>query len=203
MFWTLSSFPTCQWHVFLSHCREDRVDLVSPLNEQLREAGVIPWLDREDYPYGRDSRTALRDGILRCRHTVLLITNSTLAQARGWTVQELCWAELLQGNLTIPGGFLQNVILPLFFVDRAHPDLCSSVWNVLLDRGQFYEIANGDPVPWAKTQVVNFLRREEILTQEMATRSKRDAIFRAGLKARPDGLRRRVTQFDPGPLPSQ
>ena len=201
MFWTISSFPDCQWHIFLSHCREDRAPLVHPLDERLRVAGVLSWLDRDDYAYGRDSRTALRDGILRCRHTVMLITKTTLTQSRGWAVQELCWAELLQANLVIPGGTLQNVILPLFFVDPTHPDLAPSVWNLLLDRGRFYGENDGDQVEWAASQVLEFLRREEKQTQDLAVLSKRDPAFRAGLKDRVPGLFQRVTSSNP-PLPS-
>ncbi len=53
MLWQIQSFPSCTHHVFLSHCREDREWLVFPLEEELRRRGVIPWLDRHEYPYGR------------------------------------------------------------------------------------------------------------------------------------------------------
>ena len=38
VFWTISSFPDCQWHVFLSHCREDRARLVDLLLDSLQDA---------------------------------------------------------------------------------------------------------------------------------------------------------------------
>ena len=58
MFWQITSYPRCEYHVFLSHCAVDRSTLVYPVYEDLMRRGIIPWLDREDYYYGRDSRSA-------------------------------------------------------------------------------------------------------------------------------------------------
>ena len=89
MLWTIRHFPPCSHHVFLSHSREDRADLVDPIYLQLREQRIVPWLDRHDYAYGRDSRIALQDGILRSRHVVFLITLNLLNSPRGWCALEL------------------------------------------------------------------------------------------------------------------
>jgi hypothetical protein len=83
VFWTIESFPPCTHHVFLSHSAEDRQELVVPVFELLSRRGVMPWLDRHDYPYGRGSRAALRDSILPCRHTVFFVTPAMLRQPRG------------------------------------------------------------------------------------------------------------------------
>src|SRR6266852_341518 len=144
MQWLLRSFPFCTHHVFLSHCREDRDWLVFPLYEALRHEGVIPWLDEHDYPYGRTSFEALRDGVLRCRHIVFLVTLGMLAQPRGWGIVELAWADLLQENLREAGGVLQNVILPLFFLPHDDPNLPRSAWQPLRDRAAFHTPGDGE-----------------------------------------------------------
>lgn len=83
MFWQIHSYPPCDHHAFLSHCADDRAWLVHPVFDELKARGIIPWLDREDYYYGRDSRTALRDGLLRSRHVVFFVTRAMLGYTRG------------------------------------------------------------------------------------------------------------------------
>jgi len=119
VFWKVDSYPVCTRHVFLSHCREDYDDLVRPVYDALKSEGVVGWLDREDYTYGRDSRTALRDGVLRSRHVVFFITPAMISTGRGWCVFELAYAEILQANLLHAGGPLLNVFLPLFFLPQS------------------------------------------------------------------------------------
>ena len=89
MFWQIASYPFCEFHVFLSHCAEDRDWLILPVYDALAQRGIIPWLDREDYYYGRDSRSALRDGLLRSRHVVFFITQAMLDNSRGWCAWNL------------------------------------------------------------------------------------------------------------------
>ena len=98
MFWQITSFPKCEHHAFLSHCAEDRAVLVRPVYDRLLAAGVVPWLDQEHYYYGRDSRAALRDGILRSRHVVFFITDAMLDTPRGWCVFELAMTEVAELN---------------------------------------------------------------------------------------------------------
>jgi hypothetical protein len=104
VFWQLQSYPVCTHHVFLSHSREDHDPLVRPVSDALVADGVVPWLDREDYYYGRDSRSALRDGVLRSRHAVFFVTAELIASGRGWCAFELAFAEVLQATLAWPGG---------------------------------------------------------------------------------------------------
>ncbi len=198
MFWTVRNFPTCTHHVFLSHSNEDRDSLVIPAYRALVERGVVPWLDRHDYPYGRGSRAALRDSIPACRHVVFFVTPAMLDQARGWRVQELAWTELLQDNLVRSGGPLANVFLPLYLVPHGDDRLPRSVWQAVRDRGVVWGGAT-DRLTWAVDQIVAFLRREQTLSDRFRAVARRDEDFRHELKARE--LVDRVTRFDPQPLP--
>lgn len=200
MFWQITSFPKCDHHVFLSHCADDRDWLVYPVYERLRLLGVIPWLDREDYYYGRDSRTALRDGLLRSRHVVFFITLGMMDYRRGWCHMELAYADLLQLNFDWPGARLLHLELPLFFLDRADPEIARTAWSALRDRGHFHHPSDGDPVAWTVDQIIAFLHREQALALNMASALKPGSPSRIQLAGRP-GLAERVTIFDPGPIP--
>lgn len=202
MFWQITSYPRCEYHVFLSHCADDRQRLVYPVYDELRRRGVIPWLDREDYYYGRDSRTALRDGLLRSRHVVFFITLAMMDYRRGWCPMELAYSDLLQTNLVHPGGPLLNYELPLYFLDRTDPELPRTVWGAPRDRGTFHHPSDDDYVAWAIDQISDFLHREQALALNMAKvivpgqRIQRELVERGQ-----PGLIERVTQFDPSPIP--
>jgi TIR domain len=199
VFWSVAAFPSCTHHVFLSHCREDHDDLVRPVYELLATNNISGWLDREDYHYGRDSRTALRDAILRSRHTVFFVTPALLATGRGWCVLELAYAELLQASLVRPGGALANVILPLFFVPQSDDALPRTVWQLARDRGRFCDAPSAGRADWAVAEIARFLRDEQRIAADCAAFYKQDKAFRKELAAR-TGLTERATQFDPHPL---
>lgn len=203
MFWQLASFPKCEHHLFLSHCAEDRESLVWPVFERLQAAGVKPWLDREDYQYGRDSRTALRDAFGVSRHVVFFVTDHLLTTTRGWCILELGYAEIMQANLLGPGGTLLNVFLPLYFVRQTDERLPRSVWQLGRDRGSFYDSgSSGDRVAWCVAQLLAFLRREQRQTTRLAAHLREDARLRKQLAATP-GLLDRVTKFAPSRIPAR
>lgn len=200
MFWQITSYPRCEYHVFLSHCAVDRQNLVYPVYDELQRRMAIPWLDREDYYYGRGSRTSLRDGLLRSRHVVFFVTLGMMDYRRGWCQMELAYSDLVQANFARPGGNLLNFDLPLFFLDRGDPELLRTVWNALCDHGRFHHLSDGDPVTWAVDQIIGFLGREQHLALDMAK------VLVPGQPlynsvARRHGLLERVTQFDPSPIP--
>ena len=199
MFWEIASFPRCEFHVFLSHCAVDRPSLVYPVYDELMRRKIIPWLDREDYYYGRDSRTALRDGLLRSRHVVFFITLGMMDYKRGWCAMELAYSDLLQTNLTHAGQPLLNFELPLIFLERTNPELPQTAWNCARDRGVFHSPANGDAVAWAANQIAAFLHREQDLALDMAKVVVPGQAVHGDLARRP-GLVERITQFDPGPI---
>lgn len=200
MFWQILAYPRCEYHVFLSHCAEDGRQLVHPVYDRLQQLRIIPWLDREDYYYGRESRTALRDGLLRSRHVVFFITLGMMDYRRGWAHLELAYSDLLQANLTHAGGPLMNVELPLFFLNHGDSGLLPTVWNALRDRGRFHSPADGDPVEWAVRQIQVFLQREQSLALDMAKVIVPGSPMHDRLSEH-HGLLERVTRFDPGPIP--
>jgi len=201
MLWQLRFFPACTHHVFLSHCREDREWLVFPLFESLQQQQIIPWLDRHDYPYGRNSFGALREGILKSRHTVFLVTSAMLAQPRGWGIIELAWADLLQENLRETGGVLQNVILPLFFLSPDDELLLRSAWQPIRDRAAFHTPHSGPPVDWAVRQICGFLAREANRGVDNFAWLQQDSRARDRLNER-QGLVDRVIALYPTPAPA-
>jgi len=170
--------------------------------DELKRRGVVPWLDREDYYYGRDSRTALRDGLLKSRHTVVFITRGMMDYRRGWCSMELAYADIIQANLLHQGGTLLNFVLPLFFLDRADPELMRTVWGSLQDRGHFHRPSDGNEVEWSVDQIVAFLRREQTLAQDLAKVAIPGQLLHDQLAGRL-GFVERVTTFDPGPIPFQ
>ena len=200
MFWQISSFPRCKHHVFLSHCAIDRPKLVHRVYDELMRRRIVPWLDKEEYYYGRDSRTALRDGLLRSRHVVFFVTLGMMDYRRGWCLMELAYSELLQANLIHAGGPLVNFELPLFFLDRNDAALSRTAWNTLRNRGIFHHPSDGDPVTWAVDQIVAFLHREQDLALDMAKAIVPGQPVYKTLASR-YGLVERVTQFDPSPVP--
>lgn len=200
MFWQITSYPRCEYHVFLCHCAIDGPTLVHPVYDELMRRKIIPWLDREDYYHGRDSRTSLRDGLLRSRHVVFFVTLGMMDYRRGWCPMELAYSDLLQVNLIHPGGPLLNVELPLIFLDRADPELPRTAWDALRDRGRFHLPSDGDAVTWAVDQIAAFLHREQALALDMAKVVVPGRPVHDALSGR-SGLVERVTQFDPSPIP--
>ena len=201
MLWQIQYFPICTHHVFLSHCQEDRDWLALPLRETLRSEGIIPWLDLHDYPYGRTSFEALRDGVLKSRHTAFLVTSAMLDQPRGWTFVELAWADLLQENLREAGGVLHTVLFPLFFLDKNDLRMRRSAWFSVCDRAAFHRPADGNAVAWAARQIQSFVLREAQRGLDNATWLQQDSKARQRLGAR-QGLLERIKALHPALLPA-
>lgn len=201
MFWQIASFPKCSHHVFLSHCQEDRAALVAPVYDALMAGGVKPWLDREDYYYGRSSREALRDAVLDSRHVVFFVTDAMLSSARGWCLLELAYAEILDANLTHRGGTLATSFLPLFLVDQADARLPRTVWQLLRDRGKFCPAAlsAANEVDWCHQEIRDYLLREQQKSINVSQSLNRDPESKREIR-RKQGLFDRVARFHPSPL---
>ena len=200
MFWQITFYPRCQHHVFLSHCAIDRPWLVHPVDEELKQRSIVPWLDRDDYYYGRPSRTALRDGLLYSRHVVYFVTLGMMDYKRGWCAMEAAYSDVLQANFVHRGGTVLNFELALFFLDHADEEIPRTIWNKFRDTGRFHHPSNGDPVQWAVDEIVAFLHREQDLALEMTKvllpgQPAHDAL--AGCPS----LINRVSRFDPSSIP--
>lgn len=167
MFWKITGFPPCRFHVFLSHSSEDKVSLVEPLCEQLKTKGLIPWFDVHDYPCCRASCEALRSEMVRSRHIAYLITEATLHNARGWQALEKAYGGILQDNFAFSGVDLSHVEVPLFFVGKDEPALVRSIWQPLIDKGHFYRPDHGSPPDWAAVAIGHFLEQEKQYAAEI------------------------------------
>ena len=142
----------------------------------------------------------MRDGVLKSRHTIFLVTAAMLQQARGWGIVELAWADLLQENLRQEGGVLQNIMLPLFFLPQDDPHLPRSVWHAIRDRCAFHAPDQGDPVRWAVGQITAFLTRENQRALDILDWLQQDSHFRDDVQKRP-GLAERITGRHPALVP--
>ncbi len=203
MSWTVARFPDCTHHTFLSHSREDHDTLVRPVFARLKSDGINPWIDRHHYQYGPDSRTALQDAILRCRHVVFFITPALLKSPRGWCVLELAYAEILNRTLTFQGEQLTNVFLPLMFLPKSSRRGMRTVWQPLRDRAAFCPVEDGTArVNWACLEITRFLKAEQRKAADIQKTLERDSKFRK-LIASETGLRDRIARFDPQPIPEE
>ena len=161
--WGISHWPSCDFHVFLSHCAEDRDRIIVPVYQALEQNDVFPWIDRHQYPPGRDPLEILREEILRCRHVAFFLTERMLRQARGWSAAERSYAEVVQRALCDGAVELCHVVLPLVFVDKDHAVLNRSVWQPLLSRAVYYDGSRRSTpqmVKWATLTITDFVRNE-------------------------------------------
>jgi TIR domain len=203
MSFSIEWFPNCTHHVFLSHTGLDKADLILPVRDRIIASGVVPWIDQDDYNYGRDSFLALSEGILACRHVVFFITPAMMANPKGWCPVELGFADIIERNLCDKATPLVNVILPLIFLPNAREALPGTVWRTLWDSGTPHDPdRHPDRVSWAAESICRFLEGEQRRAEQFDRRRIKDKAFGKLLNAKP-GLQERVTTFEPQPLPSQ
>ncbi len=100
---------------FISYAREDH-DIALRLYDDLRRAGLAPWLDRKDIRAGEDWRIAIRNGLRSATHVIAIISQHSVNK-RGFVQHELRQAlELLD---EMPPG--QIYIIPVR-LDRSVPN---------------------------------------------------------------------------------
>lgn len=177
--WRVRHFPRCTHHVFLSHCAENRRNLIHPVFNGLQKDQFVPWLDSHHYPRGQGAFAVLREAIIRCRHVVYFVTEEFLAQGRGWNSVETAYSELLQENFVQSAVVLCNVQLPLFFLPRNYETLVRSAWGSLVQSGRFYPPGkvDGDAVNWAVQEITAFIKQEENRGRSLAFQIERDPSF--------------------------
>lgn len=142
--WRINFWPPCTHHVFLSHCQEDRDQLVVPVFEELERRGIIPWIDRHHYPLARDALQALREGLLACRHTAYFLTGAALSNGRGWMAVERSFADAIQRRM-VYGDESAHFELPLLLVPQADPAFQRSIWRSLVDKSQSIHLPHAIP----------------------------------------------------------
>ena len=75
-----------QWDAFISHASEDK-DVVVPLAEALRSAGLKIWLDQQVLRLGDSLREKIDEGLADSRFGIVVLSPSFLAKR--WPKREL------------------------------------------------------------------------------------------------------------------
>jgi hypothetical protein len=217
--WRIEYWPSCEAHIFLSHCAEDRERLILPVYEELKCRHVIPWIDRHDYPAGRDAMEALREELLKCRHVIYFVTDAMLRQGRGWASAERAFAATIQQRLRYFDAEIAHIELPLIFVPVDDPVLQRSVWRGLADkakccphpmprrgslgrtssRSQQLQRWREEHVQWAAATIESFVRQEERWAVEVGIRLEQDSRLRDEFRGDANLTRRILAQ---APRPS-
>lgn len=73
--------------VFISHASEDKEDLVRPLAEALRDAGLEVWYDEFELKLGMSLRRSIDGGISQARFGLVVLSEAFFA--KGWPQYEL------------------------------------------------------------------------------------------------------------------
>lgn len=93
-----------EWDIFISHASEDKAEVVIPLAEALRRAGLRVWLDRQELRLGDSLRTKIDEGLANSRFGVVILSPSFFA--KHWPQAELdglfAREEALRGTVILP-----------------------------------------------------------------------------------------------------
>ncbi|MGI8905488.1 MAG: toll/interleukin-1 receptor domain-containing protein [Candidatus Sumerlaeaceae bacterium] len=195
--WQIDQWPIPTFHVFLSHCREDRGWLVEPLIKRLARRGILAWYDQQNYPRATDAAQSLQDGLIKCRHAVFLSSHDYLEQPRGWNHWELAFATVIQANLQsqIP---LTNFILPIGLIDRTDPSLAGTAWQFIeAPRWMFCPRTcrstspardRATAVGWAADQITRFVYEQQDYARDVEQRIHTNPFLRMDVEGPGPGL---------------
>jgi TIR domain-containing protein len=201
--WVIDHWPVLGFDVFLSHCAEDRDELVIPVFERLRDLSVLPWIDRHLFPIAVDPLDALRANLLRCRHVIYIVTPKLLKQGRGWCAAERSFAELIQRQFQFAASSLWTFEVPLLFVDPTEVIFRRSVYAPLLPRTQSYagRFQRGQSrVDWAVATIQALLQQQHAETDRLTDQLTADVDLGHYVDSR-SGLRIRLSSHLPIPIP--
>jgi hypothetical protein len=110
--------------IFISYAREDRDSAVRLYNE-LRHAGLMPWIDVEDLIGGQDWRFAVKEAIRSSSYFLALVSKNSVSK-RGYVQKELRDAmEVLQ---QLPPGQIYLVPVRLDESVPVHQVLADLHW---------------------------------------------------------------------------
>lgn len=76
--------------LFISHASEDKSDVVRPLANALKEAGLTVWYDEFELRIGDSLRRKIDKGLASSRFGVVVLSKAFFG--RGWPEYELSYA---------------------------------------------------------------------------------------------------------------
>ena len=115
--------------IFISYAREDRESAVN-LYKELRQAGLLPWIDVEDLIGGQDWRLAVGEAIRSSSYFLALVSKNSISK-RGYVQKELRDAmEILR---QLPPGQIYLVPVRLDESVPSHQVLADLHWIDLFE----------------------------------------------------------------------
>jgi hypothetical protein len=135
-----------QWDAFISHASEDK-NVVDPLAEALRGAGLKIWLDHQALHLGDSLREKIDEGLAESRFGIVILSPSFLAKS--WPKRELnglmaleelghkvilpVWHQMTKETLLSHSPILADRLAS----DTAHgiTSVAADITQVILDRG--------------------------------------------------------------------
>jgi hypothetical protein len=99
----LGSPPDVMYDAFISHASEDKDDLVRPLAEKLKEAGLSIWYDEFNLTVGDSLRRSIDRGLANSRFGIVVLSPAFFA--KNWPQYELdglVAKEQVGGKVVLP-----------------------------------------------------------------------------------------------------
>jgi hypothetical protein len=75
------------WDVFISHAREDKAAVATPLAETLLRAGLRGWIDQHEISLGDSLSNKINEGLAQSRYGIVILSPDFLAKE--WPKREL------------------------------------------------------------------------------------------------------------------
>jgi hypothetical protein len=167
-----------QWDAFISHASEDK-DVVVPLAEALRGAGLKIWLDQQVLRLGDSLREKIDEGLINSRFGIVVLSASFLAKK--WPQRELnglmaleeaghkvilpIWHEIDRETLVAYSSILADRLAS--DTGRGIASVAADIIQVILDPG------SGSPAVESPTLARRFI---ELLNGAPQTRTIRDFL---------------------------
>ncbi len=145
------------YDIFISYASEDKLTVVKPLADGLRQRGLTVWLDEHEIRLGDQLRKKINQGLSRSRYGVVILSRSFFAKK--WPQEEL---DALLGK----ENFGEKIVLPIRHelshkeVRSYHPTLANKL-SVSTEEGLEYVIA----------QVASVVDAPDVGSSEIESRS--------------------------------
>jgi hypothetical protein len=91
------------WDVFISHAREDKSTVATPLAEALRRAGLRVWIDTHEIALGDSLMSKINEGLAHSRYGIVILSPDFLSKE--WPKRELAALlaiEMRHGKRVLP-----------------------------------------------------------------------------------------------------